>query len=272
MKNRIYSLALIYPLVLSLSALLLASTADIACANDILAKTYDIKDVSALEVQQGGQIFIAQGDTEILKIEASAEVLTRINVDLTQDKLTLKINNPKGFFRRFHNLDFKPEMATYHLQVKDLRTLGLSGAVQANLGDWHTKSLRISASGASELTVKKLNADALVIDLSGASQAHLQQLMANHANFTLSGASQLEVSSASKTSQLQLNASGASNFHTKKLEASSAEIELSGASSCEVFATSSLIAEASGVSHIHYLGNPKTTFRSSGASNITSIQ
>ena len=264
MKNRIYSL--------SLSALLLASTADIACATDILAKTYEIKDVSALEVEQGGQIFIAQGDTESLKIEASAEVMARINVDLTQDKLTLKINNPKGFFGRFHNLDFKPEMLTYRLQVKDLRTLGLSGAVHANLGDWDTKSLRVNASGASEVAFKKLKVDSLWIDLSGASQSHLQQLMASKTHFTLSGASEIEVSSASKSSKLQLNASGASNFHGKKLEASTAEIELSGASSCEVFATSSLIAEASGVSHIHYLGNPKTTFRSSGASDITSIQ
>lgn len=262
-----------YPFWLSsLVAILFVSSINPANAANRVIKAYEISDIAELVVNGAGNVQITQGETESLEVEAEPEVIERIGVDLTRGKLTLSIKTPKGFLGIFQDLHYNPEMVTYRLQLKDLHRIVLSGATHTNLGEWSTKSLKVYASGASKVTFKKLGADSVWFDLTGASEAHLEQLMATNTNFTLSGASNIDFNGVGKVDKLKVDASGASNFHGKKLEARSAEVELSGASNCEVYATVSLSAETSGASHIQYAGNPKTTFSSSGVSDIKSIQ
>jgi hypothetical protein len=240
-----------------------------ALAVSTVAKTYDIQNVTELVVGNGGRVFISQGDTESLRVEAEPDIVERVSVDLTANKLTLGITRPGGF-NFFQNFHFNSSVVTYRLQLKSLQGLELSGAVHADIGRWAGKSLSVNASGASEIIFNSLNLDMYSLELTGASDAKVKNIIATHVTFILSGAASINIEG--KANVLQLNESGASDFHGALFEVAKAEIDLSGASSAELQATALLKAEASGASHLHYKGSPQTTIKSTGASDIRSIK
>ncbi len=60
-------------------------------AEDIVAKSYDIKDVEEVIVHGGGHLELVQGNSESLQVEADREIIERVVVDQSGDKLTLNV-------------------------------------------------------------------------------------------------------------------------------------------------------------------------------------
>lgn len=241
-------------------------------ASDTVARAYDIKNVSEVQVGGGGQIEITQGDSETLRVEAAADVIDRVSVDLSGNKLTLGVKRSSGkgwgFFNFFYNSDDK---VRYILQLKSLQYLGLSGATRGSLGDWKAQALAVKASGASEINFAKLVVDDLFVDLSGASHANAESISAGKLKFDLSGASNAKIKAQGRAKLLEASCSGASSFHGKLLTVTQADVNASGASTIETNTTEFLKAVASGASSVRYLGQPRLESNSSGASNINSI-
>lgn len=262
-----------FSMVTGLMAFALFVSVESVHAEDIVAKAYDIKDVSELVVSGGGRVQIVQSDTESLRVEATQNVIDRVSVDLSGNKLTLsvKYSSKKGFsfFELFSN--HHSDDVLYILQLKKLTYLGLSGASRATLSNWIGKNMAMNVSGAGEVTFSNLTLDDLFIELTGASNARVQSLVATKAKFQLSGAANAEFKSQGQTKFLQVDASGASNFWGKLLTVAQADVGASGASNIELHATEFLKANASGASNIRYLGQPKLQSDSSGASNIKSM-
>jgi hypothetical protein len=263
----------ILPPVSIFAAAALLMSVHYACAEEVVARAYDIKDVSELVVSGGGRVQIVQGATESLRVEAAQDVIDRVSVDLSGNKLTLgvKYSNNKSFsffhfFYNHHNDD-----VLYILQLKKLTYLGLSGASRATLGDWVGKDMTMNVSGAGDVKFSTLALDDFFIELTGASNAHMQSFTVAKAKFQLSGAANAEFKAQGQTKFLLVEASGASNFWGKLLIASQAEVGASGASNIELQATEFLKANASGASNIRYMGQPKLQSDASGASHINAI-
>lgn len=241
-------------------------------AEEVVAKSYDIKNVADVMVSGGGHIQITQGETESLRVEAAADVIDRVSVDLSGNKLSLTVkgSSGKGFsffnFFKYHNDD-----ALYILQLKNVEHLSLSGASQATLSDWAGKNIVVNVTGAGIVNFANLKVDDLFVELSGASKASFQSLAATKTKFELSGAANVDVKAESRTNFLQVGASGASNFHGKLLTVAQADVGASGASNIELHAMEFLKANASGASNIRYLGQPKLQSDASGASHINSM-
>lgn len=240
-------------------------------AEDVIAKAYDIKDVSELEVSGGGRVQIIQGDTESLRVEANHDVMARVKVDLSGNKLSLSIRKSTGSFSFFDLFKQHDDDVLYVLQLKQLHYLGLSGATRATLGNWVGGNMRVHVNGAGAANFSHLRVDDLFIELSGASNGKVQMLTAKKLKFDLSGAANMDIKSASQTHVLKIDASGASNFHGKLLTAAQADADASGASNIDLQATDLLKADASGASNIRYLGQPKVEAHASGAGHIKAI-
>lgn len=242
-------------------------------AEAIVARSYDIKNVSEVVVSGGGRVQITQGETESLRVEATQDVIDRVSVDLSGDKLTLgvKYSSKKSFsfFRLFY--DHHDDNVLYVLQLKKLTYLGLSGASRATFSDWNGRNMDVHCSGAGEVNFANLKVDDLFIDLTGASNAHIQSVTANKAKFELSGAANVNIKKESQAKFLQVGASGASNFRGKLLTVAQADVGASGASNIELHTTELLKANASGASNIRYLGQPRLQSDASGASHVSSI-
>jgi hypothetical protein len=251
----------------TLAMLLIAS----AQADNRVAKSYDIKDVTEVVAGGGCQMDIVQGDKDSLRIEAKPETLERIKVDQTGHKLTLSIKNFNGGFNPFKWFEGHNDEFHYFLQLKNLHRLDLSGACNAKISNWTGKDLAVYTSGASRTDFGTLTLENFLIEQSGASNSSFQQLSVAHLSFNLSGAANADVKAPGKGNYLKVEASGASNYRGKPLQIVEADLNASGASNIDVNATEKLKAEASGASNIRYLGQPKLQSQTSGASNINAI-
>lgn len=241
-------------------------------AEEMVARSYDIKNVSEVVVSGGGRIQIIQGETESLRVEATTDVIDRVSVDLSGNKLSLSVKGTSGKgFSLFDLFSHHRDDALYILQLKQLTYLGLSGASRATLSNWNGKNMAINSSGAGEVNFANLKVDDLFVELTGASNAHLQSLTTTKLKFELSGAANVDIKSESQTKFLQVGASGASNFRGKLLTVAQADVGASGASNIELHATEFLKANASGASNIRYLGQPRLDSGASGASHVNSM-
>ncbi|HSX49505.1 MAG TPA: DUF2807 domain-containing protein [Cellvibrio sp.] len=233
---------------------------------ETIAKTYPVKDFS--EFSSGGNISveISQDGSEYLRVEAEAEVMPRVKVDQSGDRVSVWVKNEGGFFNWFgHGND--PVRVVLH--VKQLTYLEISGGARATLGDFQGEKFHANVSGAGNINFAALNAKFLKMDLSGAANVRINSVNSQEQKFDLSGASKLEVQAESNTQELHAQASGASNFQARPLTTKRAYLGASGASHAEARVTELLEANASGASRVDYYGNPKVKSDSSGASNVS---
>ncbi len=256
----------------SITLISLLMAAESTYAAETVARSYDIKNVSEVVVGDGGQIQITQGDSESLRVEAAADVIDKVKVDLSGNRLSLGIKRGSGNGGLLNFFFNQSDKVHYILQVKSLKYLGLSGASHANLGNWKDKDMAVSVSGAGEANFASLSVEDLFVDLSGASNSNIQSVSAKKLKFELSGAANANIKGQSQATFLQVGCSGASNFRGKLLTVGQADANASGASNIEVNATEFLKAIASGASNVRYLGQPRLESNSSGASNINSIK
>jgi hypothetical protein len=254
-----------------MSLLLAISVAICSYADNIVGKSYDIKNIEDVVVHGGGRLELVQGDSESLRVEADSKIIERVVVDQSGDRLTFNVKKTGNYFNFFHWFDDSKDEVKYILQLKNLHHLGLHGASRANLGNWIGEKLTVKGSGAADATFANLTLQDLSVELSGASNSRVQQLNANKASFNLSGAANVDAKAAGHVKHLKVDASGASNFRGKLLKAVEADVHASGASNIDLDVTEFLEAGASGASNIRYLGQPKLKNNVSGASHVSAI-
>jgi hypothetical protein len=232
---------------------------------ETVAKTYPVKDFTEFVSGGNTSVEISQDGTEYLRVEADAEVMPRVKVDQSGDRVSVWVKSDSNFFNWFgHSND--PVRIT--LRVKQLEYLEISGGARARVGDFQGEKLQLNVSGAGNVNFATLNANFLRMDLSGAANVRIDKVNSQEQDFDLSGASNIEIQSASNTQALNAGASGASNFRAKNLTAKQARLEASGASHVEAAVTETLDANASGASSVEYYGNPKARTDASGASHV----
>lgn len=249
----------------ALTIMALVSLAAPAALAETIAKTYPVKDFTEFVSGGNTSVEISQDGSEYLRVEADAEVMKRVKVDQTGNRVSVWVKSEGGFFGWFgHGND--PVRIT--LRVKTLEYLEISGGARANVGDLQGNKFHLNVSGAGEVKHAALNTGDFKVDLSGAANLRIGSVNSQSQNYDLSGASNVEVKSTSNSQKLRVGASGASNFRGKKLTAKQADLEASGASHVEAAVTESLNANASGASSVDYYGNPKAKTDSSGASHV----
>lgn len=250
--------------VLVVSAIV-ALSAPFALA-EMVAKTYPVKNFS--EFASGGNVSveITQDGSEYLRVEADAEVMPRVKVDQSGERVSVWVKNEGGFFNWIgHGND--PVRVV--LRVKQLNYLEISGGGRATVGNYQGEKFHAQVSGAGNINFAALNAEFLKMDLSGAANVFINSVNSQEQKFDLSGASKVEIQAPSDTQDVHVEASGASNFEARKLTSKRAHLGASGASHAEVRVTEKLNANASGASRIDYYGEPEVKSDSSGASQVS---
>jgi hypothetical protein len=232
---------------------------------ETIAKTYPVKNFTEFVSGGNTSVDIIQDGSEYLRVEADAEVMKRVKVDQSGNRVSIWVKSDGKFFGWFGNNN-DPVRIT--LRVKQLEYLELSGGSRAKVGALQGEKFQFNASGAGNADFATLNIAQLKVDLSGAGNARIGSVNSQEQDYDLSGASNVEIKSASNTQKLDVGASGASNFRAKNLTAKQADLGASGASHIEARVTEILRANASGASSVDYYGNPKAKTDASGASHV----
>lgn len=232
---------------------------------ETIAKTYPVKNFTEFVSGGNTSVEISQDGTEYLRVEGDAEVMKRVKVDQSGNRVSVWVKHEGGFFNWFGNSN---DPVRVILRVKQLEYLEISGGSRATVDDLQGEKFQANVSGAGNVQFAQLNAKTLKMDLSGAANARINSVNSQAQRFDLSGASNAEIQAASNTQGLDVSASGASNFRARKLTAKHAKLEASGASYVEASVTERLDANASGASKVDYYGNPKAKTDASGASHV----
>lgn len=236
-----------------------------AALAETVAKTYPVKDFSEFVSGGNTSVEISQDGTEYLRVEADAEVMKRVKVDQSGNRVSVWVKSNGNFFNWFGSSN---DPVRIILRVKQLEYLEISGGARATAGDLQGEKFQLNVSGAGEVNFAALNAKLLKMELSGAANVRINKVNSQAQTFGMSGASDVDIQSVSGTQKLEVRASGASNFRARNLTAKEASLGASGASRIEVAVTETLDANASGASSVDYYGNPKAKTDTSGASHV----
>jgi ketosteroid isomerase-like protein len=199
----------------------------------------EVHDFQEVALEGVGTLLIQQGDTESLSIEADPKVLQRIATEVRKGKLII---SPSRSFKT-------KEPITYHLGVKQLTGIELSGAGVIQVAAFNADQLQLVLDGAGSLTIDQLTANTL--DVSASQNGGVQL--------------------AGTVDQQTVTLSGAAKYIAGDLQSRVASVTADGASKATVNVSESLEAQAGGASRIEYIGNPEVRQNVSAAGSVVNV-
>jgi hypothetical protein len=202
-----------------------------------IKETRDISAFTKLDISGAFEVFLVQGNTHELIIEADEDIMDKIVTRVSGGELEIFV---KGTIRSYKTMKA-------YITFNALSEIELSGAVNLEGGN-------------------VMQFDKLDLELSGACEV-VAELEANRLDLDLSGASKLTIDGV--VGYLDADCSGACKLYLADLKATTVDFDCSGASSAEFWVTESLDVEGSGASNVRYKGEPKTVnVNTSGASSV----
>ena len=210
-------------------------------SGNVVSSTREVSDFHAVKIDYPAQVFISQGKTESVKIEAEDNLLPGLKTEVSNGQLHIYYRSQEGK----HVNPTRPVKIT--IVVKDLKDVELDSA--------------------GELTITGLNADDLNVSVSGAGNLKVNDLVAKNFSVNLSGAG--DMTATGEADDFNLTISGFGSFNGKDLHNKNAQVNLSGAGSATVWVDDELNAQVSGVGSVNYYGSPSVTKQVSGVGGVS---
>lgn len=205
--------------------------------NNVVEERRDLTDFNQINVSDGINLFLTQGDQEKVTVRTEARFLNQVSTTVRNRVLYIEV---KG---RIYNAEALDVLVT----VEDLRELHASGGSDVFADDGlRAEEFSLYCSGGSD-TRLRIEAGRLYCKSSGGSDANL----------------------SGNVDELVVESSGGSDFNAKDLQAVNANITSSGASDAWIHATGEVTLRASDASDIHVKGDPKVIeAKASGGADI----
>ncbi len=207
-------------------------------SGNVSSEVRHVSGFSGVDVSSALEVVYTEGPEYRLEVVADDNLISYIKTEVHGNKLRIGVREGKSFK--------KVTKTEVHITAPSLTDIELSGASRFEaVNTIHGTNLKTRLSGASSV-VCSVELSSLQGDLSGAS------------TLTVAGG----------TTNANLSASGASSYKTGGLTTEKAIIDFSGASTGEIKVLSTLVANLSGASRLHYSGNPSVSSNTSGGSTI----
>lgn len=221
-------------LALTLSSCITIKLNSTKGSGNVITRDFEVQDFTRLYFSGIGKLIVQQGETEALSVEAEENVMDNIRVDVSGNMLEIGFRG--GVFHTIPTRDI-----VFHLTVKELESITISGAGNLECDSLEVQSLEINSSGAGNIELG-ITADNLEIGISGAGKVDL---------------------SGSVNTQA-LDISGAGSYNARDLESNQCEIDISGAGRAVVRVNEVLDIRISGLGSVEYYGSPSVTQNVSG--------
>ena len=232
-------------IILSVTIVLL-SACNFTLANGsgkVITQSRQVSGFSKVSMSGIGQLIISQGSTESLSIDAEDNVLPQITTTVVGDTLHIDLKNDN-----FQDNVIPTKPIVYHLAVKTLDGIQISGAGSVDAANLTSDNLSVSSSGAGSVRLRTITAQSITSEISGVG------------GIDLSG----------KVTRQSINISGSGSYNAPDLESQTANVVISGAGGATVWAKSSLDVTISGAGSVNYYDNPTITKTISGVGSVIS--
>jgi hypothetical protein len=217
---------------------------------NIVSETRNIENVNRIVLRDYGQLFISQGEKESLSLEAHDSVLGMIRTEVRNGELLLDIDG--GWWDRTwraitSTVEGRP--LKYHLTLKKLDGLFVSGAARVVCKAFKFDDFRLILKGAGEIRMSDIEANSLDIELPGAGLVNLTGNVKNQ----------------------KVWLKGAGSYDSPRLKSENAVVKLHGVGKARVWVVNSLDANVDGIGSIEYIGDPDVRRSVSGLGNVSRV-
>lgn len=233
-------------LVLAMSAFfLLACTMSgfgvVRGSGNMVRETREVSDFNQVEMQGGGTLYLVQGDTESLEIEAEDNIMPYLRSRVIDGRLILDFDDtPRKAFSTTRTIK-------YHLTMKDIQGLSISGGGDIEAGPIVSEALTLNLSGGGDLKINSLTAEKLLVNVSGGGDIHI-----------LNG----------NVQEQGLQISGGGQYDAADLQSQTTTASVSGGGELIVWVEDTLTANISGGGNLYYYGSPILNSSISGGGDI----
>lgn len=213
----------------------------IKLSGNVVTETRDVSGFNKISVAGSGTVMIEQGEEESLSVEADEKLMEYIKTEASNDELQIKVVDRGPFVLP----SFLGGDINYHISVKDVEKISLSGSVKLESSGITTDELELTTSGSGDVRIEGLKVEKLTAKSFGSG------------TFTLTGAAD----------QQEFSSSGSGKIFGKELEGKGAEVSISGSGRAELNVSEKLDVSISGSGLVRYLGDPeigKTDISGSG--------
>jgi len=194
----------------------------------VITSAREVSGFLAVKIDYPAQVFISQGNTESVKIEAEDNVLPGLQTEIRNGQLRI------------------------YYKAEDVKHVNPKKTVKITIVVKDLKDVEFNSAG--ELTITGLKTDSLDLSLSGAGNLKLDNILIMNLSVDLSGAGSITASGTAD--DLNLNISGFGDFKGAELHGKTANVNVSGAGSATVWVDDELDVEILGAGSVNYYGSP----------------
>ena len=207
----------------------------------VITQTREAFNFHAIEVNYPAKVFVKQGNTESVKIEAEDNLMPNLRTEVKNGALEI-------FYKKTDDRHINPtKTVIITITVKDLDEVIFASAGELTINNLETNNLAVALNGAGNLQLKDINIKNLGVNLSGAG------------SMTASGT----------INALDLNISGFGDFKGADLHGKTAQVNISGAGSASVWMDDELDTNISGAGSVNYFGAPHVTKQINGLGSVS---
>lgn len=213
-------------------------------SGNVIEETREVAGFNQVSLSGQGNLYLTQGETEGLRIEAEDNIVKKIKTSVNGNKLEIKYKTVWFFWDLWAR-----EEINFYLAVKDLNNISLSGSGKIFTEDFAGEDLEINISGSGEAEMK-VDLNSITTNISGSGK------------FTLTGTAEEQL----------IDISGSGTFLNRDLKTRKTEIKISGSGKAELYAEEELKIDISGSGTVKYLGSPKVSQSISGSGTIEQLK
>lgn len=237
---------------LLLAAILLSGTACTYAKSQHTTKTSvskiedrHLSGFNAVNLAGSFDVYITQGSTESVKVEAPDNVINHIITEVNGGVLKIYNKNDNGF--HWGDMFGSHKRIVVYVTAKDLNSISVTGSGDMFFKEGiHTNALKLRVSGSGDLTGK---VDVKILESS------------------ISGSGDVKLSGRAESSTVSVVGSG--NFSARSLITVNTSVHVAGSGDASVNASSKVNASVSGSGDIRYTGGAKIVSSSkSGSGDI----
>ncbi len=202
----------------------------------------DVGKFNKIGLAVSADLYLKQGNTSEVIIEADEKTLERLETEVKNGKLIIKFDS-----WRFSNY---PRFKIF-ITTPEINALNVSGS-----GDIIAEST--------------IETDDIAFGISGSGDINMEDLTAETAKVAISGSGNVNLAGSGSLEILELSISGSGDLDSEALAAEDFTAKISGSGSCRVLVNSTLKASISGSGKIYYSGNPVIDVSISGSGKVVS--
>jgi predicted small secreted protein len=213
----------------------------VAGSGRVVQETRSVSGFNQIELAISGDAYIQQGDSESLTIEGEDNILPLITTNVQGSRLVIGSKPGTSFSNR--------RTLVFHIMVKDLRGLEISGSGNLNVG--------------------QVQSDDMNLQISGSGVINFDQLAAQSLTSNINGSGTIQVSGGSVDRQ-SIEIPGSGNFNADQLQSQAASVHLDGSGNASLWATGQLDVKVNGSGNVFYYGSPQVSSVINGSGSVQS--